>query len=896
MALSPRLIVRLPAPALRGQGTIGVNINANWLDPVRFVATSGNLATDFNTGDVYAGLTLAAGDTFLYQPTSGNTSTPGTTVGIYVVGAGAPVRRSDADTGAELQHAAVLVLAGTPGMGQTWININSTPPVVGTDNIIFRPIATSDVTQFAGTTGAVQVGSMSGQNVQQALGWEMKSTAGLTADESAAVALDTNHVVTRTVGSNTWLKRDFIPLSLFCSPSAAATANGAGFLAAAQIAGRLGVELLIDGGPGTTYNLTHSSASATAAYIVAYKDFAVSSDGATLFLNGTAEFGIFGFTAPTRASGLVLGVAAVWTDTSITLAAGAVAANGIQVGDVVCIDAAGVFPASTRNVFPYQKQTTRVVQSISGDTLSLAGAQLMWNFSTAEALVTVFTGRKISMNDVRIQCGSATQGRFDIQGFARGAIVNLNMSGPSSWSSGTGTFSVDGLQLYFCCHLQLSHTTVADFRYAISVSRGSYDIRITDIRAYRCRHPVDGVAWCHSCVVDGFFFNNCYNSIEHHAALACGYTNGIAYDVDPSTGMRGTGNWMKNVELYGIGGALSTGSATLMSYVAGYEYLYGATSPIGDLVYDAVIAPQTNFAASEADDIYIAGKSKFRSITVDGVASKVTRLNVGPEVETTAANNIRRIRQTQPGLAIDCQTTEATWSATASVTSISNANPAVVTLTAHGFGDQQRVTIAGVTGMTQANGTWTITWLSANTFSIPLDSTALSAAAGTITAARAGIIIRPDISSGIGAARGRFRARLRDVLYTLNARQASLVFPVRIYPDPDNTPQRPVRFGFIRAYAESRHDGLRIRQFGFHVMGTGAWTADTTGNSIVSLAGNVGATLEVGISNISGSYSATVDLSYIQCDVTVSGITSGGTGGLPVPIVELEIDTLGQTV
>lgn len=142
MALTPRLVVRLPAPAFRSEGNIGVNINARWLDPVRFVATTGSLASLVN-GASYAGLTLATGDTFLYQPTSGGVSTPGMTVGIYVVGVGAPTRRTDADTGAELLNASVFVLAGNPGAGTSWINVNSSAPLVGTDNIIFRQFDSS---------------------------------------------------------------------------------------------------------------------------------------------------------------------------------------------------------------------------------------------------------------------------------------------------------------------------------------------------------------------------------------------------------------------------------------------------------------------------------------------------------------------------------------------------------------------------------------------------------------------------------------------------------------------------------------------------------------------------------------------------------------------------------
>lgn len=71
----------------------------------------------------------------------------------------------------------------------------------------------------------------------------------------------------------------------------------------------------------------------------------------------------------------------------------------------------------------------------------------------------------------------------------------------------------------------------------------------------------------------------------------------------------------------------------------------------------------------------------------------------------------------------------ANWEATAgtmpsqdfevkSITGATNASPIVVTITAHGYATGDQATIAGVLGNTAANGTWTITVLTANTFSL----------------------------------------------------------------------------------------------------------------------------------------------------------------------------------
>ncbi len=58
--------------------------------------------------------------------------------------------------------------------------------------------------------------------------------------------------------------------------------------------------------------------------------------------------------------------------------------------------------------------------------------------------------------------------------------------------------------------------------------------------------------------------------------------------------------------------------------------------------------------------------------------------------------------------------------ANGTITGATNANPIVITTTAaHGLTTGETVTIAGVTGNTNANGTWVVTVLTSTTFSIP---------------------------------------------------------------------------------------------------------------------------------------------------------------------------------
>lgn len=90
----------------------------NWKAPVRAVATTnGTLATAFENGDSLDGVTLAIGDRILL--TAQSTASQN---GIYTVNAtGAPTRAADADTGAELSGAVVVVLEGTLNSDTLWL-------------------------------------------------------------------------------------------------------------------------------------------------------------------------------------------------------------------------------------------------------------------------------------------------------------------------------------------------------------------------------------------------------------------------------------------------------------------------------------------------------------------------------------------------------------------------------------------------------------------------------------------------------------------------------------------------------------------------------------------------------------------------------------------------------
>ena len=76
------------------------------------------------------------------------------------------------------------------------------------------------------------------------------------------------------------------------------------------------------------------------------------------------------------------------------------------------------------------------------------------------------------------------------------------------------------------------------------------------------------------------------------------------------------------------------------------------------------------------------------------------------------------------------------------ISAVSQANPAVMTKVGHGLVTGNKVLISGFTGAwVPANGLWAVVYVSADTFSIPVDSTAFGAIAGSPVYADADLVM-----------------------------------------------------------------------------------------------------------------------------------------------------------
>lgn len=153
MALQAAGAVAITGGAITGTTIDGVSIKSyvdnlvagiKWKATVKAATTAaGTLASDFENGDTLDGVVLTTGDRILIKDQAA-----GAENGIYIVAAsGAPTRATDADSGAELVNATVVVEQGT---------VNADKAFVCTNNAITLGVTAIVFVNFVATiTGAL---------------------------------------------------------------------------------------------------------------------------------------------------------------------------------------------------------------------------------------------------------------------------------------------------------------------------------------------------------------------------------------------------------------------------------------------------------------------------------------------------------------------------------------------------------------------------------------------------------------------------------------------------------------------------------------------------------------------------------------------------------------------
>lgn len=121
------------------------------------------------------------------------------------------------------------------------------------------------------------------------------------------------------------------------------------------------------------------------------------------------------------------------------------------------------------------------------------------------------------------------------------------------------------------------------------------------------------------------------------------------------------------------------------------------------------------------------------------------------------------------------------------VTGATNASPIVVTATSHGLVDRQPVTISNVTGNTNANGTFYVKVLTANTFELYSNNTLTTPVAGNANYVSGGVVAAAGILKDITKVPGGMGYIVKMRVLTNNSAWAGAVFKVHIFSQPPAT-------------------------------------------------------------------------------------------------------------
>lgn len=308
----------------------------SWKQAVRAATTTaGTLATSFANGSVIDGVTLATGDRILIKNQATQTEN-----GIYIVQAsGAPVRSSDADTGAELVGASVYVDQGTANADTGWTQTTAAPITIGSSNIVWAQFSGSG--SYTAGTGLTLTGNQfsltspvsatlggSGTTSAPSAGQFLYSAAGTSYAPTALSSV----AVTTFAGGTTGLTPASATSGAITLAGTLAVANGGTGLTSTPTNGQ------IDIGNGTGFTRTTLTQGAGITITSGSGSITVANAGVT-----SISFGTTGLTPNTATTGAVtvagtLALANGGTNASLTAVNGGVVYSS---GTAMAITAAG---------------------------------------------------------------------------------------------------------------------------------------------------------------------------------------------------------------------------------------------------------------------------------------------------------------------------------------------------------------------------------------------------------------------------------------------------------------------------------------------------------------------------------------------------------------------------
>lgn len=449
--------------------------------------------------------------------------------------------------------------------------------------------------------------------------------------------------------------------------------------------------------------------------------------------------------------------------------------------------------------YGYKKQSTFLISNIDGTDIYLSDPS-NFPFTIAETTVYTYQPASLYMDGINIVQNGADK-RFDTTYLQNTRIQNATIQGYAEFLG--DVWFISASYNTFGENLKLN-----EGRYTINASDGSRNLFFNNIFAKNCRHPIDCNTWTFNTRITNLTGINTQSAIESHPCFEVYFENCSDFtEAGGSIGLRCVGGGVKNTYIGGVNPNPSAGVQSPFLLPA-YEYLgqkYTRT-------YENVQSKTAVLTGGFLKTLYVKN-CNVPYVNVDGVSSKITNLSIDTTTVTSSANTLRRVTVLSPDGSVfiaDPSETFASVDTIATISGITQANPAVVTAIAHGFSNGDLIYINGVVGMTEVNYlTFTVANKTADTFELAgIDSSGYTAytSGGKATLGRLAKTIDPCVTPGLGwYPYFQATARVRHNGSTLNPLTA-ITIPVKVR-NVYNIQEDPYRQTKISIRTYSTSDG-----------------------------------------------------------------------------------------
>lgn len=460
--------------------------------------------------------------------------------------------------------------------------------------------------------------------------------------------------------------------------------------------------------------------------------------------------------------------------------------------------------------FNYVKRMAMKVADVVGNAVTLS-EPANFDFTIVETTLSFYNYATVEIEGLNVSQAVDGNRRMDL-----GTLQDIVINGADLTAFARQQGNV--LFINFCDGFTMRDYRLINGVYPIQPSNGSRNLYFYDGVARSCRHPIDPSVWAYNVRVKGLKCYDTQDALQSHPAFEVYFEDVEDYstNVGGGVGLRCIGGGIKNSKVF-----LPPGSSIIKSNQSpllrpAYQYI----GQLYDRTYENVVAPFAGLGGGDIRELKILG-CQAGTISVDGNerVSKVTVDDRCSIVLTRASLRRANVYSATNGRHIESPPdTFASVNTIQDITTITQTNPAVVGIAAHGRVPGEIIRIDGVVGMTQINEkVYTVGAVTTDTFELAgVDATAYSAyvSGGKSTLGRLAKTIDPCLTSGLGIGNTpdfRASATVRNSNATLSP-GTSVTIPVKIV-NVFNIQEPIVRQAVLTIKALSSTDGYIVASY-----------------------------------------------------------------------------------